>query len=469
MRYIIFTISVLTLTAFVFSCKPAGEDDGQEPTLAGESIPVPNIEGETVEVNLEFTDSWKVTGTEGDWFYVTPLSGAAGNATLHIHIESANPEHIERESSFIVAFGEETVRYMVIQDVTPGIDVTSDAMIGITGGEYTFSLKGNVKYEAVPAEDWIVINSVEYDSTLLDDGITYSKYMTSRINMTVEPNDGNVRESAISLNGVDGVTNAVVELTQMGELEADYSSQFLRRSVAIRFTATWCGNCPRMNQGIMAAVENDPRHVLPLTMHVWESDGGLNYDQGDDYADYFYIDGLPSGFMNNYTEIGGKLPPAIVQELVNNLADEAVEKLPSNTMVAGTARLEDGNVVVDLSIASKEAGEYLVSVFILEDGIVYEQSGGSSDYVHNNVARAEMTQMWGDPVSLQADGLLEKSFSAPVPQSVLDPNNLHILVMMNRKGTFTGDVTYAGYYDYGYVIDNAVSIPINGFAVFEYE
>ena len=110
-----------------------------------------------------------------------------------------------------------------------------------------------------------------------------------------------------------------------------------------------------------------------------------------------------------------------------------------------------------------------MSVFVLEDGMVYQQSGGSSDYVHNNVARAEMTQMWGDPVSLQADGLLEKSFSAPVPQSVLDPNNLHILVMMNRKGTFTGDVTYAGYYDYGYVIDNAVSIPINGFAVFEYE
>ena len=237
MRYIIFTISVLTLTAFVFSCKPAGEDDGQKPALEGESIQVPNVEGEVVDVSLEFADSWKVTGTEGDWFYVSPLSGAAGNATLHIHIESANPEHVERESSFTITSGEETIRYMVIQDVTPGIDIESMAMIGIDGGEYTFSLQGNVKYEAVPVEDWIVVNSIEYDSTLLSDDKTYSKYMTSRIHMTVEANEGNVREGSVALSGVDGVTNAVVDVTQMGVLEADYGSEFLRRSVMMRFTA----------------------------------------------------------------------------------------------------------------------------------------------------------------------------------------------------------------------------------------
>ncbi len=467
MKKLLYTVIILAIGLSVFSCNHAGEDESPV-VLLGQSIQVPNAEGQ-VGVALEFDDSWKVTGTEGDWFYVSPLSGAAGTATLQINVQSLNPEHSERVSSFIVEAGGVATKYMVIQDVTPGIDVSSMAMVGIKGGEYTFSLQGNVKYEAVPVEDWIEVSSIEYDSTLLSDGSTYSKYMTSRIHMTVASNEGNVREGSISLNGVDGVTNAVVNVTQMGNLEADYGREFLRRSVMMRFTATWCGNCPRMNVGLMDAIEKDPRHILPLTMHVWQSEGGLNYDAGEDYADYFRIDGLPAGFMNNYAEIGGSYPSAIVQEIINDLAVEAVEDLPANTMVAGTARLEDGNVVVDLSIASKEAGEYLVSVFVLEDGIVYEQSGGSSDYVHNNVARAEMTQMWGDPVSLQADGLLEKSFSAPVPQSVLDPNNLHILVMMNRKGTFTGDVTYAGYYDYGYVIDNAVSIPINGFAVFEYE
>ena len=158
-----------------------------------------------------------------------------------------------------------------------------------------------------------------------------------------------------------------------------------------------------------------------------------------------------------------------MQNIINDLAVEAAEDLPANTMAAGSSRIEDGNIVVDLSIVSKQAGEYLVSVFVLEDGMVYEQLGGSSDYVHNNVARAEMTPMWGEAVSLTANGLLERTFSIPVPESVLDTDNLHILVMLNREGSFTGSAQYAIYGDYGYVMDNAVSIPVNGFAVFEYE
>ena len=467
MKKLLYTVIILAIGLSVFSCDPAGEDEGPE-ALLGQSIQVPNAEGQ-VEVALEFDDSWMVTGTEGDWFYVSPLSGAAGAATLHINVQSLNPEHSERVSSFTVESGGSATKYMVIQDVTPGIDVSSMAMVGIKGGEYTFSLQGNVKYEAVPVEDWIEVSSIEYDSTLLSDGSTYSKYMTSRIHMTVASNEGNVREGSISLNGVDGVTNAVVNVTQMGNLEADYGREFLRRSVMMRFTATWCGNCPRMNAGLTDAIAQDPRHIIPLTMHVWDSDGGLNYDPGDDYADYFGIDGLPSGFMNNYAEIGGTYASAIVQRLVNDLAVEAVEELPANTAVAGSARIEDGDIVLDLGIASKEAGSYLVSVFVLEDGIVYEQLGGSSEYVHNAVARAEMTPMWGEQVSLGTEGLFEKTYSMPVPQSVLDENNLHLLVMVNEKGTFTGDVQYAVYYDWGYVIDNAVDIPVNGFSVFEYE
>ena len=366
MKKLLYTVIILAIGLSVFSCNPAGEDESPV-VLLGQSIQVPNAEGQ-VGVALEFDDSWKVTGTEGDWFYVSPLSGAAGTATLQINVQSLNPEHSERVSSFIVEAGGVATKYMVIQDVTPGIDVSSIAMVGIQGGEYIFSLKGNVKYDAVPVEDWIEVSSIEYDSTLLSDGSTYSKYMTSRIHMTVSPNEDNVREGSITLNGVDGVTNAVVNVTQMGRLEADYGSEFLRRSVMMRFTATWCGNCPRMNVGLMDAIENDPRHILPLSVHVWQSEGGLNYDAGEDYADYFRIDGLPAGFMNNYAEIGGSYPSAIVQEIINDLAVEAVEDLPANTMAAGTSRIENGNIVVDLSIASKQAGEYLVSVFVLEDG-----------------------------------------------------------------------------------------------------
>ena len=172
MKKLLYTVIILAIGLSVFSCDPAGEDEGPE-ALLGQSIQVPNAEGQ-VEVALEFDDSWMVTGTEGDWFYVSPLSGAAGAATLHINVQSLNPEHSERVSSFTVESGGSATKYMVIQDVTPGIDVSSIAMVGIQGGEYTFSLKGNVKYEAVPVEDWIEVSSIEYDSTLLSDGMQLS-------------------------------------------------------------------------------------------------------------------------------------------------------------------------------------------------------------------------------------------------------------------------------------------------------
>ena len=467
MRNLIFTVSALLVSALTLSCSE--DKGGNGPVMTGQTIMVPNEQGVAVPVTLDFDSDWQVESTEAEWFYVSPLKGPAGPTEINIHLQDANTEHTERVATFTINSGGVLTQYYVIQDVAPGIDVPSVAMIGVDGGEFVFTLNSNVRYEAVPEQDWITVNDIKYDSTLLADNVTYSKYMISRINMTVEANDGNVRDGVITLKGEDGVTEAVIDLTQMGQLSADYSSQFLRRSVVMRFTATWCGNCPRMNEGLVGAIEQDPRHILPLTMHVWGSAGGLNSDVGEAYAEHFAVDGLPSGYMNTYADIRGTYSAPIIKELINGLADEATHKLPANTMVAGSTRIEEGSIVVDLGIASKQAGDYYVSVFVLEDGIVYAQTGGSSEYVHNAVTRAEMTPMWGEPVSLSAEGLLEKTFSMPVPESVMDQSKLHILAVVNKKGTFSGDVKYATYRDWEYVVDNAVDIPINGFSVFEYE
>ena len=138
-------------------------------------------------------------------------------------------------------------------------------------------------------------------------------------------------------------------------------------------------------------------------------------------------------------------------------------------MVGGEAVIADGEVKVRLSVASKSTGDYLVSVFILEDGIIYSQEGGASNYEHNSIARDEMTPMWGEPVSLTAGNITNLEYSMPVPSSVLDEDRLHVLAIVNRTGSFKGNVTYATYNDWGYVTDNAADIPGNGFTDFGYE
>ena len=69
MKKLLYTVIILAIGLSVFSCNPAGEDESPV-VLLGQSIQVPNAEGQ-VGVALEFDDSWKVTGTEGDWFYVS--------------------------------------------------------------------------------------------------------------------------------------------------------------------------------------------------------------------------------------------------------------------------------------------------------------------------------------------------------------------------------------------------------------
>ena len=104
--------------------------------------------------------------------------------------------------------------------------------------------------------------------------------------------------------------------------------------------------------------------------------------------------------------------------------------------------MENDTVYADISIASKEAGLYALHAFLLEDGLVYYQLGGSEDYVHDNVIRIEMTDnLMGDNVSLETNGTYVTQLKVPVPSSVENTDNLHVVVYTTYNGTYTGSVT----------------------------
>ena len=143
--------------------------------------------------------------------------------------------------------------------------------------------------------------------------------------------------------------------------------------------------------------------------------------------------------------------------MFNGLAEEAVSDLPSNTVIGGVTRLEKDTVYADISIASKEAGLYALNAFLLEDGLVYPQTGGADDYVHNNVIRME------------ANGTYVTQLKVPVPSSVENTDNLHVVVYTTYRGTFTGSVSNVLYGNFGTVVDNVVNIPINTLVNYAYE
>ena len=454
--------------AFILSCKPG--EDGPD-AIIGNSISVPN-EVTTVQTSLEFDSDWTLEN-RASWFVVTPMSGTAGTANLTISILDTNSGLKERAGNFAVTVNGTETLYYVFQDGTPGFSISTDSYtVPSTGQTFAFPVEGNVRYEAVPDVDWMTVNSVQYDSTLLEDNHTYSKYMTSVVSLSIQANDGELREGHITLTGEDGVTTATITVEQIGSLVADYSRTFVRRSLAIRFTSTGCVNCPTMNQALEEAERNVADHIIPMNMHTFALNGNtsLAYSNCNAFIAMFGVASYPRGFVNYYGEIANNTNPTIMTDEFSGLAEEAVRELPSNTVIGGVTRLENDTVYADISIASKEAGLYALHAFLLEDGLVYYQLGGSEDYVHNNVIRIEMTDnLMGDNVSLEANGTYVTQLKVRVPSSVENTDNLHVVVYTTYNGTYTGSVANVLYGDFGAVVDNAVNIPINTLVNYAYE
>ena len=255
----------------------------------------------------------------------------------------------------------------------------------------------------------------------------------------------------------------------MGELVADFTQEFYRRSLAVRFTATWCGYCPTMASSIDAAIEMVPGRLIPFTLHATDSQGGLAYSGTSNFAGLYQISGYPSGRVNGYAAVKN-YQVSTGKEIFAGLATEAVSSLPSKTNIGGFVSVAGGQVDAMLSVAVKEAGTYKISAFVLEDGIQYQQDGAGSDYTHNYVVRKEMTGIYGNEFSTSsANETKEFNFSIPVPSSVINAANLHVVVYVTYAGSYTGSVSYAEYVNYGIVIDNVVDIKANDLCDFKYE
>lgn len=478
-RVFFYLFSIVLAVVSLSSCDKQGPDDPGFTEIVGNSIFVPNSAGETVTVQMEFDEDWYIEN-DSPWYTVRPMRGSAGTAQITVSVLTENNDLKERLLGFHIITGDIDNVYYVIQDGVPGFNITeSDAECVREGGNLVVTVEGNVKYDVSCEEDWLTVNSVQYDSTLLADGYSYSKYMVSKINVSVEANDSDFRKAYLMLtSNSEDSTTAVVTVEQMGDLVADYDRQFIRRSIVMRMTATWCGFCPFMNYGLESASEQYPDHIIPINIHESTSEGGLAFPGYYDFSSFFGVASLPEGYTNYYAYLPNISSTALAAEYFENLAREATGNLPSNTVIGGYAVLEDDAISADIYVASKDAGEYALCVYLLEDGIIHDQayqsgSDEGKDYVHNNVLRASITDnlLYGEAFSAQSNGTQKFHFDFSVPYNVENQDNLHVVAFTLREGTYSGStaIGFVEYKDYGYIVDNAVNLHLGQIENYAYE
>lgn len=172
--------------------------------------------------------------------------------------------------------------------------------------------------------------------------------------------------------------------------------------IVLDFTATWCVNCPRMTSAIEEAAAE--RALIPICVHFQDA---MVCDQGKELISHFDVQAYPSAVMNMDKST---LITATSRELILAKLDAAASSLAPCSIDATLAA--DGTL--DITVTAAADGEYSISAALLEDGIVAAQTGGSDNYVHNDVLRGFLQEnLLGDSLGQLSTGKsIQRSFSA---------------------------------------------------------
>lgn len=252
---------------------------------------------------------------------------------------------------------------------------------------------------------------------------------------------------------IPSATNIVVKGSE--EPEEWASKEFWHRSLAMRFTATWCGYCPNLATGFAKAVSQYPNKIEQLNLHPTSSN--LGFSGTSALSNIFNVTGYPTGMIDYRSRIGNYASD-YAATLVVGAVKETEKNYPAKTGISFSSSVSGSTVNLNVKLYIKEKGDYKVTAVLLEDNIIGYQNGGGDSYNHSNIARVAFSDITGDAVSTSEDNkTVSKNYTATIPSSC-DKNNLRVLVYVLRQ---YGSQTIIRTADYGdYYVDNAISAAV---------
>lgn len=389
---------------------------------------------------------------ESEWLVLSPVEGEAGTGRVKVKAE-ANTSGGTRRAEFSVCSGTHSVQFYVIQDHYEMVfDLPEIEMqVSSSGGILPIPINTNQDFDVISDKDWVVPSPSQGKRP---------EYVV----VAVEPNLSNESRTAEVVVSSDmGEVTVTVTQEAVDESISQWTvREFANRSLAMRFTATWCGYCPMMGKAFDMAKDQMDGSLELVSLHGSESD--LEFSGTNQLGRRFAIGGYPTGVVDARASIQNYSSYDYTASLVEQVAQETRKSYPTVSGIAVDSYISGTELTVFVPIYFHKADAYRVTVLLLEDGIVGYQNGGGSSYTHNDVARYAFTSMSGESVKIESDNMVwNKVYTAKV-NSVWNPENLKVLVYVERP---YGDrervkgVNGAQYGDYGDTyIDNCRSVQI---------
>lgn len=413
-------LSLVALLAVVCGCT---EPDGPIAEIALSSTSKDNIElpSDGGSGNVRFTSAleWYVELSD-EWLTVSPMNGEAGTARIALNADANETSEI-RTAVFNICSGDKKIPITVTQEsFIPTFELLeTEKEVSSLGGEITVRVKADVDYEFECDADWIKDASTKAPRT------REHKFI-------VDPNPLSEERSAVITFCSGMLCKAFTVKQRPAGSEADdwKNDAFVHRSLAMRFTATWCGYCPYMGTAFDSAKGQMAGALELLSLHGSGSD--YEFTGTDDLVNRFRVQGFPTGVVDSRASIPNYNSTATTATVAVEVAKETQQAYPAKTGIALSSTLEGTDLTVDLSLYVKEADSYRVTVLLLEDGIVGNQNGGGSNYVHNDVARLALTSMSGETVRISEDYQVWNNTYTAQLKSSWKAENLEILVYVEK-------------------------------------
>lgn len=395
-------------------------------------------DGDLVNVRFSSTQDWQVEmADDASWLEVSPLEGVAGNGSIKVKAES-NTSGSTRTAEVVIRSSDLELRLTFTQEnyVSKFNLLDTEGEIVALGGVVSIQLDANQDFTYTCTEEWVV-------------PVTTNLRKAKEVIVAAEPNFDSASRTAEVVFKSKGAEYVFI-LTQEAagaDLLGWETKSFTHRSLAMRFTADWCGFCPYMATAFDSAKEQMNGSLELVSLHG--DDSTYEFSGTNTLVRRFGVSGFPTGVVDARASIPNYQSTATTASTAMQVAKETQAYYPTTTSIACSSYLSGTDLTVFLPLFFKDADSYHVTVLLLEDGIVGYQNGGGSHYDHKDVARLAVTSISGNSIRISEDNTVSTNVYTAKVDPAWNTDNLKLLIYVEKSYGDQAVVEEVGYAEYG--------------------
>lgn len=223
--------------------------------------------------------------------------------------------------------------------------------------------------------------------------------------------------------GVEAEGHAVVRAYTADEL----TTEFYRRNVIMKFTGTWCVNCPKMGDAIIEVEHSMPNRIVEMAIHYSDV---LSVDDGVSLYNNFGLISLPTAIV----DFNGSTTTSS-SSVLESLVSSSIESNPTASGIRLATSLSGTTLEVEAGVTASATANYKVALALVVDNYHYAQTGADDpNYKQNKVLRYYISDILGDSLGELTAGAAEmtKSYQVEVPSEALESESRVIAYVLNE-------------------------------------